>query len=101
VVRLTEAIHEELRRAKSPVKVSCLCPGPTATAYNDNSGVKVSGKQIPTQQAAREGVDGALAGKMIVIPGRKMPFVVGASRLMGEHLSTMINYSLQVKKAGK
>ncbi len=101
VVRLTEAIHEELRRAKSPVKVSCLCPGPTATAFNDNSGVKVSGKQIPTPQAAREGVDGALAGKMIVIPGRKMPFVVGASRLMGEHLSTMINYSLQVKKAGK
>ena len=46
-------------------------------------------------------MDGALAGKMIVIPGRKMPFVVGASRLMGEHLSTMINYSLQVKKAGK
>jgi hypothetical protein len=38
---------------------------------------------------------------MIVIPGKKMPAVVKASNLMGEHLSTRINYLLQVKKAGK
>ena len=100
VVRLTEAIHEELRRAGSPVKVSCLCPGPTDTAFNRNSGVAVSGKQISAVQAAKEGVDGALRGKMIVIPGRKMPIIVTASRLLGEHLSTRINYLLQVKKAG-
>lgn len=101
VVRLTEAIHEELRRAKSPVKVSCLCPGPTDTAFNKNSGVAVSGKQIKSAQVAREGVDGALKGRMIVIPGKKMPAVVRASSLMGEHLSTRLNYRLQVKKAGK
>ena len=101
VVRLTEAIHEELRRAKSPVKVSCLCPGPTDTAFNKNSGVAVSGKQIKSAQVAREGVDGALKGKMIVIPGKKMPAVVRASSLMGEHLSTRLNYRLQVKRAGK
>ena len=50
---------------------------------------------------AREGVDGALKGRMIVIPGKKMPAVVKASSLMGEHLSTRVNYLLQVKKAGK
>ena len=100
VVRLTEAIHEELRRAGSPVKVSCLCPGPTDTAFNRNSGVIISGKQISAVQAAKEGVDGTLQGKMIVIPGRKMPIIVTASRLLGEHLSTRINYLLQVKKAG-
>ena len=75
VVRLTEAIHEELRREKSPVRVSCFCPGPVATDFNRNSGVSVSGKQIRPSQAAREGVNGALIGKMIVIPGLKMPFV--------------------------
>lgn len=101
VVRLTEAIHEELRRMHSPVKVSCLCPGPTATSFNTNSGVKVSGKQVPVEQVARAGVDGALRGKMIVIPGRKMNAVVTLSRLLGEHLSTRINYDLQIKKMGK
>lgn len=101
VVRLTEAIHEELRQAKSPVKISCLCPGPVATAFNDNSGVKVSGKQITARQAAREGVEGALKGKMLVIPGKKMKAVVIGSHLMGEHLSTLINYHVQKKKAGE
>ena len=101
VVRLTEAIHEELRRAGSPIKVSCLCPGPVATAFNDNSGVKVSGKQISARQAAREGVDGALKGRMLVIPGRKMKAVVIGSHLLGETLSTRINYLVQKKKAGE
>lgn len=101
VVRLTEAIHEELRRLHSSVRVSCLCPGPTATDFNPNSGVKVSGKQISARQVAREGVEGALKGKMIVIPGRKMNAVVAVSRLLGEHLSTRVNYTLQVKKMGK
>ena len=101
VVRLTEAIHEELRQAGSPVKVSCLCPGPVDTAFNDNSGVLVSGKQITARQAAREGVDGALKGKMIVIPGTKMKMVTVGSHLLGEHLSTRINYMIQKKKAGE
>ena len=101
VVRLTEAIHEELRQAGSPVKVSCLCPGPVDTAFNDNSGVLVSGKQITAKQAAREGVDGALRGKMIVIPGTKMKMVTIGSHLLGEHLSTRINYRIQKKKAGE
>ena len=101
VVRLTEAIHEELRRAGSPVRVSCLCPGPVATAFNDNSGVKVSGKQISARRAAREGVDGALQGKMLVIPGKKMQAVVIGSHLLGEGLSTRINYLVQKKKAGE
>jgi short-subunit dehydrogenase len=101
VVRLTEAIHEELRQAKSPVKVCCLCPGPVDTAFNENSGVAVSGKQITAKQAAREGVDGALKGKMLVIPGTKMKLVTAGSHLLGEHLSTMINYHVQKKKAGE
>ena len=100
-MRLTEAIHEELRQAGSPVKVSCLCPGPVDTAFNDNSGVLVSGKQITARQAAREGVDGALKGKMIVIPGTKMKMVTIGSHLLGEHLSTRINYMIQKKKAGE
>ena len=97
----TEAIHEELRQAHSPVKVSCLCPGPVDTAFNDNAGVLVSGKQITAKQAAREGVDGALKGKMIVIPGTKMKAVTVGSHLLGEHLSTRINYMIQKKKAGE
>ena len=100
VVRLTEAIHEELRQTGSPVKVSCLCPGPVATSFNDNSGVKVSGKQITARQAAREGVEGARrerSERTVMV----MKAVVVGSHLMGERLSTLINYHVQKKKAGK
>ena len=100
VVRLTEAIHEELRRAHSPVRVSCLCPGPVDTAFNDKAGVLLSGKQISARQAAVAGVDGALKGKMLVIPGQKMKLVTIGSHLLGEHLSTRLNYLIQVKKEG-
>ena len=41
-----------------------------------------------------------MKGKMLVIPGRKMKAVVVGSHLMGEHLSTLINYHVQKKKAG-
>ncbi|MFA5459121.1 MAG: SDR family NAD(P)-dependent oxidoreductase, partial [Bacilli bacterium] len=34
VLRMTTAIYEELRRNKSQVKISVLCPGPVATGFN-------------------------------------------------------------------
>ena len=46
-------------------------------------------------------MDGALKGKMIVIPGTKMKMVTVGSHLLGEHLSTRINYMIQKKKAGE
>src|SRR5438445_1803944 len=36
VLSFTEALHEELRR--HGVKVSCLCPGPTATEFGEVAG---------------------------------------------------------------
>ena len=49
----------------------CLCPGPTDTAFNKNSGVTVSGNRSESHKWRKEGVDGALQGKMIVIPRQK------------------------------
>ena len=35
VLRLTEAVYEELRRRESHVGISVLCPGPVQTEFND------------------------------------------------------------------
>ena len=40
VVRLSEGIREELRKKKSNVKISVLCPGPVDTNFNDVAGVR-------------------------------------------------------------
>ena len=42
VLRLTTSIYEELRRDKSKVVVSCLCPGPVKTNFNNVANVKFS-----------------------------------------------------------
>ena len=39
VLRLTTSIYEELRRDKSKVVVSCLCPGPVKTNFNNVANV--------------------------------------------------------------
>lgn len=39
VVRLSEGIREELRKEKSKVKISILCPGPVKTNFNKNANI--------------------------------------------------------------
>lgn len=101
VVRLTEAIHEELRRDGSPVTISALCPGPVNTSFNDVANVKFSVKGLDPRFVARYAVDRALKGKMIIIPG----FMMKAAKVMEHFLSekrlTRISYNVQSKKHGK
>ena len=40
VVRLSEGIREELKRKKSKVKISILCPGPIKTNFENTANVK-------------------------------------------------------------
>ena len=46
VYRLTESIWYELKKEKSNVKVSCLCPGPVDTNFNKVAGVTFSVKPL-------------------------------------------------------
>lgn len=64
IVRMTQAVAEELRAAKSNVHVSMLCPGPVATEFSSTARVKFltppsdSGKTA--ERAVREMFGGAL-----------------------------------------
>jgi short-subunit dehydrogenase len=70
VLSFTEALHEELRRCG--VKVSALCPGPTATEFGEVAGF---GKSIPKFAMAkaapvvRAGLKGLDRNRAVVIPG--------------------------------
>lgn len=70
VLSLTEALHEELRGFG--VKVSALCPGPTATEFGEVAGF---GKPIPkfamagAEKVVRAGLAGLEANRAVVIPG--------------------------------
>jgi short-subunit dehydrogenase len=70
VLSLTEALHEELRR--HGIRVSALCPGPTATEFGDVAGF---GKSIPkfamakTGPVVRAGIRGLEHNRAVAIPG--------------------------------
>lgn len=101
VVRLTEAIHEELRHDHSHVKISVLCPGPVATEFDSRADVKKSMHGLDPADVARIGVQGAWKGKMVIVPGLGMKLGLFFTHLMPEHLMTAVTYRIQSRKAGK
>lgn len=69
VVSLSRGINVELKKKKSNVRISILCPGPVNTNFNNVAGVKFGMKPLSSEYVAKFGVDGMLKNKEIMIPG--------------------------------
>ena len=98
VMRLTAAIYEELRRDKSKVVVSCLCPGPVNTEFNNNANVKFALKGLNKDYVAKYAIDKMFKKKLIIIPSLKMKLSVFMSRLFSIKFISRVVYRLQRKK---
>lgn len=98
VLRLTTSIYEELRRDKSNVHVSCLCPGPVDTNFNNVANVKFSVKPMTSDFVAKYAIDKMFDNKLIIIPGFKMKVSHFLSRLGPTKLCARIIYKVQEKK---
>ena len=98
VLRLSEAIYEELRRRGSHVKISVLCPGPVNTEFNNVAKVKFAVAGLPSEQVARLAVDKALAGKLVIIPGAMMKTGLFFRRFVPEKLLLKFAYNFQRRK---
>lgn len=100
VVRLTEAIYEELRRQKSRVRVSLLCPGPVNTEFNRVAGVRFALRGQSSEYVARCAVEGVLRGKLIIQPGILVKLARFGCRLLPEKAMLRISYHIQKSKGG-
>lgn len=101
VLRLTQAIREELRHMHSAVRVCALCPGPVDTEFNSVAGVRFALGSLTAARVAREAVDGLLAGKAVIVPGMTMKAMTLARHFAPDALLARITYHFQGKKAGK
>lgn len=98
VLRLSEAIYEELRQKKSKVSISVLCPGPVNTEFNDVADVKFALDGLSSEYVAKLGVDKALKGKLIIIPGAIIKLGIFFRRFVSEKFLLKISYRIQKKK---
>lgn len=101
VVRLTQAIHEELRRDNINVGVSVLCPGPVQTNFNDVANVKFCIRGLTPEYVAKYAVDKTFKRKMIITPGFEMKATKVLQHFVSEKMLTRISYNVQMKKNGK
>lgn len=98
VLRLTEAIYEELRHKNSRVKISALCPGPVNTEFNNVAEVRFAVSGISSEDCARIAVDGALKGKLVIIPSFTIKAGLFFRRFAGEKFLLKLAYNFQRRK---
>lgn len=98
VNNLTEAINEELRRAKSNVFVCSLCPGPVDTNFNNVAGVNFSVKPLNSDYVAKYAIDMMFKNKVVIVPGLLMKLTSFVRRFAPKSLIRKITYNIQKSK---
>lgn len=98
VLKLSVAIWEELRRDRSNVKITVLCPGPVDTNFNNRAGVSFSVKPISADFAAEYALKKAFSGKLFAIPGLFVKLGTFAPRFVPQKMLSAIVYNIQSAK---
>jgi short-subunit dehydrogenase len=98
VLRLTEAIYEELRRDKSKVYVGVLCPGPVDTEFNKVADVKFNIKGLTSDVVAKYAIKKMFSRKLIISPGLLMKVTRFFCKIMPDKLILKVCYNIQRKK---
>ena len=98
VVRLSESLREELRKDKSKVKISILCPGPVDTNFNKVADVQFALKGLSSQYVAKYAVTKMLKGKFYIVPGIKIKLARFGSKITPSNIVAMISYNMQSRK---
>lgn len=99
VLRLTEAIYEELKVDKSNVKISCLCPGPVDTEFNKVAHGEFHTSSLSSEYVAKYAVKEMFKNKLYIIPSFKMKAAVFLTRLAPRKILLKITYKIQDRKS--
>ncbi len=98
VLRLTDAISEELRRDKSKVYIGALCPGPVDTEFSAVAGVNFALAGISAEYCVSYALKKMFKGKKIIIPGVVVRTGVFFQRFLPYCILRRISFNIQRKK---
>lgn len=98
VVRLSEGIRAELKKNKSNVKISVLCPGPVDTNFNNVAGVKFNLSSLTSEYVAKYSISKALKNKFMIVPGIKIKIARVMAKISPNNITSKIAYIMQERK---
>ena len=98
IVRLIQSINTELKKDKSNVKISVLCPGPVNTNFNKAANVKFNLKGLSSEYVAKYAINNMLKGKLIIIPGSLIKIARFLAKISPEKLVARICMKMQERK---
>ena len=98
VVRLSEAIREELNKQNSKVKISLLCPGPVKTNFNNVANVKFEINSLTSEYVARYAVNKMLRNKFYIVPGLTIKLAKFFSKITPTVVLAKCSYHMQKRK---
>ena len=98
VIRLSRAVNKELKKSKSDVKISILCPGPVDTNFNNVANVVFKAPSMPSEKVAKYAIDKTLKGKLIIIPGILNKSVRFFSKVLPDAVLEECAYHIQSRK---
>lgn len=101
VVRLSESIREELRKEKSNVQISILCPGPVKTNFNNVANVKFHMREANSYNVAKYAINKLFEGKFYIIPGLDVKLGIFSSHFVPSSFISKITYMIQKRKLYK
>jgi hypothetical protein len=102
VLSFSEALHREL--APKGVRVTALCPGPVETEFMARAGIPEG--YFPrfmarsAERVAREGYEGLMRGKRVVVPGSDNKVATLLPRLLPRGLVLRLFRAIQRNKGG-
>lgn len=101
VVNLSESIKAELKKEKSNVKISILCPGPVKTNFNNVANVRFDINSLSSEYVAKYTVKKFMKNKFRIIPGFTVKLAIWGAKFMPRNFLANCTYASQKKKEGK
>ena len=98
IVRLSEAVREELKKEKSNVKISILCPGPVATNFNNVANVKFKLREANSQDVAKYAIEKMEKGKFYIVPGLDIKLARLGAKIFPANIVSKVTYKIQKRK---
>ena len=98
VVKLSESVREELKKEKSNVKISILCPGPVETNFNKVANVKFKIKEANSQDVVKYAIKKMEQGKFYIVPGLDIKLAKIGAKIFPTSLVAKVCYMIQKRK---